>query len=106
MAAVTITIRQTEEYRRWFDRLRDEAAKARILARLRRVSAGNLGDARAVGGGVSELRIDHGPGYRIYFTRRSDQLVLLLTGGDKSRQRADIERAQRLAAALEADDGD
>jgi putative addiction module killer protein len=106
MAAVTITIRQTEEYRRWFARLRDEAAKARILARLRRVSAGNLGEAKSVGGGVSELRIDHGPGYRIYFTRRSDQLVLLLTGGDKSRQRADIERAQRLAAALEADDGD
>jgi putative addiction module killer protein len=106
VAAVNITIRQTNEYRRWFGALRDNRAKARILARLRRVSAGNLGDARAVGGGVSELRIDYGPGYRIYFTRRGGQVVLLLTGGDKSRQEADIARAQRLASALEVENGD
>lgn len=106
MPATIITIRQTDEYRRWFNGLRDDRAKARILARLRRLSTGNVGDTKHVGAGVSELRIDYGPGYRIYFARRGEQVVLLLTGGDKSRQQADIARAHRLAATLEIQDGD
>jgi putative addiction module killer protein len=101
--SVPIHILQTAHYARWFASLRDQRAKARILARLRRVSLGNIGDAKALGGGIGELRVDYGPGYRIYFARRGASLVLLLTGGDKSRQQADIEQARILAAAWEAD---
>lgn len=93
-----IEVLQTATYARWFARLRDERAQSRILARVRRLSLGNFGDAKPVGGGVSELRVDYGPGYRVYFTRRGAQLVLLLTGGDKSRQRADIAEAREIAA--------
>lgn len=92
------TIRQTEAYAGWFAGLRDHRAKDRIDARIRRLSLGNAGDTKPVGGGISELRIDYGPGYRVYFTQRGAQIILLLTGGDKSRQRADIVRAQQLAA--------
>lgn len=97
-------IRQTDAYRRWFDGLRDPQAKARILVRLRRLSFGNLGDVKPVGGGISELRIDYGPGYRIYLAQRGSALVLLLTGGDKRRQQDDIARARTLAAQWEPDD--
>lgn len=100
-----LTILQTADYRHWFARLKDERAKARINARIRRLSLGNAGDARSVGAGISELRIDYGPGYRIYFTRKGAALMLLLTGGDKSRQQADIARARALAATWEPDDG-
>jgi putative addiction module killer protein len=93
-------IRQTETYERWFVRLRDAQARARILARIRRLSLGNPGDMAPVGGGVSELRIDSGPGYRVYFVEHGPGVVVLLAGGDKSSQRRDIERAIRLARGL------
>ena len=89
--------RQTRRYTDWFARLRDQRAKARVLARLRRFTLGNPGDVRAVGDGVQELRIDYGPGYRVYFMRLGDVVVVLLAGGDKSTQQADIEAAKRLA---------
>ena len=98
-----IAVRQTATYARWFAALRDVRAKARIDARIRRLSLGNLGDAKSVGGGVSELRVDYGPGYRIYFAQRGTTLVLLLTGGDKSRQQADIAQARALAAEWKAE---
>jgi putative addiction module killer protein len=98
-----IVILQTPIYARWFASLRDARAKGRIDARVRRLKLGILGDAKSVGGGVSELRVDYGPGYRIYFARRGNTLVLLLTGGDKSRQRADIAKARDLAAQWEAE---
>jgi len=92
-----IHIEQTEAFATWFSRLKDRTARARILVRLRRLSLGLVGDARSVGFGVSELRIDHGPGYRVYFTWRGAACVLLLAGGDKSTQVEDIRRAQALA---------
>ena len=93
--------RQTESFAKWFEALRDVRAKSRIAARIVRIEAGNFGDCRSVGKGVSELRIDMGPGYRVYFTRHGSALVILLCGGDKSGQRQDIERAIALAAELE-----
>ena len=81
-------------YNRWFESLRDERAQSRIIARLRQVRAGNLGDCKSVGEGVVELRIDVGPGYRLYCGRSGVTLVVLLCGGDKSTQTQDIERAK------------
>ncbi|MCY4133179.1 MAG: type II toxin-antitoxin system RelE/ParE family toxin [Nitrospira sp.] len=95
-----IEIRQTDVYARWFRRLRDSQARARINTRIRRLSLGNPGNVRAVGEGVSELRIDYGPGYRVYFVRRGQSLALLLAGGDKSTQDQDIEKAHNLAREL------
>jgi putative addiction module killer protein len=89
--------RQSSIYRDWFNRLRDHQAKARIDARVRRLSMGNAGDAKSVGSGVSELRIDQGPGYRVYFTRRGKTIIVLLCGGDKRTQQGDIERAIQIA---------
>ncbi|WP_119418073.1 type II toxin-antitoxin system RelE/ParE family toxin [Desertibaculum subflavum] len=85
-------------FTRWLDGLRDRQGRAVILARLARVEAGQFGDAKPVGGGVSELRIAFGPGYRVYFARRGATIVLLLAGGDKSSQARDIARAKRVAA--------
>jgi len=94
-------LRQTEEFRDWLDELGDRRAQVRIAARLRLVEAGSLGDWGPVGRDVSEMRVDFGPGYRLYFTRRHDVLIVFLAGGDKSSQKRDILRAQRIARQLE-----
>ena len=96
-----IEIRETDVYHEWFETLKDKRVKARIDIRIRRVSLGNYGDVRPVGKGVSELRIDYGPGYRVYFLRRGNIVVILLCGGDKSTQATDIRLAQELAEALD-----
>ncbi|MFN0074794.1 MAG: type II toxin-antitoxin system RelE/ParE family toxin [Chloroflexota bacterium] len=95
-----IEIRQTEVYALWFDNLRDRQARARIDVRIRRLSLGNPGDVRPIGEGVSELRIDYGPGYRVYFVQRGQTLVVLLAGGDKRTQRRDIETALEVARGI------
>ena len=97
---VVVEIRQTEVYARWFRRLRDRLARVRIDSRIRRMSLGNFGDVRPVGEGVSEIRIDYGPGYRVYYTQRGQALVVLLAGGDKDSQDRDIQRALELARGL------
>jgi len=97
---VTIEIRQTKSYQKWFARLQDRQARARIDVRIRRLSLGNPGDVRPVGEGISELRIDYGPGYRIYYIQRGQQLVILLAGGDKDSQDRDIQTAKELARGL------
>jgi putative addiction module killer protein len=96
-----LELRQTEEFERWLNRLRDDAARAKILVRLRRLAQGNPGDVRPVGGGVSELRVDHGPGYRVYFAQRGAVLILILCGGDKRTQQRDIRRAIEILGELE-----
>jgi putative addiction module killer protein len=95
-----IEIRKTENYVDWIDNLRDHQARARVLARIERLALGNPGDVKPVGEGVSELRIDFGPGYRVYFMKRGREIVILLAGGDKSTQPADIRVALRLARNL------
>ena len=95
-----LEIRKTEIYVQWLDELRDIRARARIQVRVERLAAGNAGDVRPVGEGVSELRIDYGPGYRVYFTKRGRDVVILLAGGDKNSQAADIKTALRLARNL------
>jgi putative addiction module killer protein len=95
------TLRQTEEFQRWLDELKDFRAQVRIAARLRLVEAGNLGDWKAVGHEVSEMRVDVGPGYRLYFTRRGNVIIVMLAGGDKSTQSRDIKRAKRILNELE-----
>ncbi|GFE86734.1 type II toxin-antitoxin system RelE/ParE family toxin [Steroidobacter agaridevorans] len=92
-----LDIFRSESFDRWLRELRDPRARARIEARILRLSRGNPGDVKPVGSGVSEMRIDHGPGYRVYFTRRGELVVLLLCGGDKRTQQADIERAMEIA---------
>ncbi|MBI5740516.1 MAG: type II toxin-antitoxin system RelE/ParE family toxin [Nitrospirae bacterium] len=95
-----IEIRQTDIYAEWFSRLRDRQARARIDARIRRLSLGNPGDVKPVGEGVSELRIAYGPGYRIYYKQRGKELVILLAGGDKRTQDKDIKTALQLAQSI------
>ena len=92
-----IEIRQTDAYVAWFEHLRDNLAKTRILIRIRRVSLGNFGDVKPVGEGVSELRIDYSAGYRVYFIRKGERLVVLLGGGDKRTQPRDIQKAIALS---------
>nr|WP_281410086.1 type II toxin-antitoxin system RelE/ParE family toxin [Phyllobacterium myrsinacearum] len=93
-------IEKTDTFLDWFDGLRDQRARARIAKRLDRLIEGNPGDVKAVGDGVSELRIDYGPGYRIYYIERKSILIILLCGGDKSTQDRDIKRAQTMAIIL------
>jgi putative addiction module killer protein len=100
-----IEVRQTSRFSERLAGLRDGRARARIAERIRRLAGGNPGDTRAVGDGVGELRIDYGPGYRVYFVRRGAELVVLLCAGDKSTQQRDIARAKELAAEV-FDDGD
>lgn len=92
-----LEIIQSETFRRWLSRLHDRQAVARINARIRRLSAGNVGDVKPVRNGISELRIDYGPGYRLYFIRHGLSVVVLLAGGDKHSQEADIARAIAIA---------
>jgi putative addiction module killer protein len=98
-------LKQTENFRKWRTRLKDLRARALIAARLDRLAFGHVGDVKPVGEGVSELRITHGPGYRIYFQRRGKILIVLLCGGDKSSQAKDIETAKRLAKEWSEEDG-
>ena len=92
-----IKVLQTETFRRWLGRLRDDRAVVSIATRLERIARGNIGDVRPLGGGVSELRTTSGPGYRLYFIRRGAEVIVLLCGGDKGSQSRDIERAKRMA---------
>ncbi|MDZ7842152.1 MAG: type II toxin-antitoxin system RelE/ParE family toxin [Gammaproteobacteria bacterium] len=94
-------LRQTDVFAKWLKGLRDRRAKARILAKLESVRLGNLGDTKPVGGGVQELRVHTGPGYRIYYIREQKFVLLLLCGGDKSSQTRDIERAERILIELD-----
>jgi putative addiction module killer protein len=93
-------IRKTETFAQWLDGLRDVRARARVQVRIERLAAGNAGDVEPVGEGVSELRIDYGPGYRMYFKKHGREVVILLAGGDKRTQSADIKTALRLARNL------
>lgn len=95
-----LEIRKTEGYAKWIDSLADIRARARILVRVERLAAGNPGDVKPVGEGVSELKIDYGLGYRVYFKQKGQELVILLAGGDKSSQAKDIKLALILARNL------
>lgn len=95
-----IEIRKTEHFVNWLDNLRDIQAKARVMVRIERLASGNAGDVKPVGEGVSEMRINYGPGYRVYFIQRGSELIILLAGGDKSSQSRDIKAAVRLAQNL------
>jgi putative addiction module killer protein len=97
------TVYQTPEFADWLDDLKDVRAQVRIAARLRQAEAGNLGDHKNLSGALSEMRLDIGPGYRLYFTRRDRILVVMLMGGDKSTQERDIAKARRLLNSLELD---
>lgn len=88
---------QSETFKQWLLGLKDRTARARILIRIKRIETGNLGDVKPVGEGMSELRIDHGRGYRLYFMQREQRVIILLCGGDKSTQMRDIDRARMIA---------
>jgi len=94
-------IRKTEVFGKWLDGLKDIRARARVLVRIQRLEAGNPGDVKPVGSGVSEMRIDYGPGYRVYFCQQGNEIVILLAGGTKKTQTNDIKRAIQLSQNLE-----
>jgi putative addiction module killer protein len=100
-----IELKQTETFRKWRIRLKDERIRALIASRLDRLAYGNAGDAKPVGAGIGELRIDYGPGFRIYFKKRGNTIIILLCGGDKSTQAKDIQTARRLAAEWSEENG-
>jgi putative addiction module killer protein len=100
-----ITLRQTDTFLKWQSLLRDQTAKALIAARLLRLANGLAGDVRPVGGGISELRIHHGPGYRLYFQKRGQTVIVLLCGGDKSSQDRDIAKAKQIALEWSDENG-
>ncbi len=93
-------IRKTDVFAKWIDNLKDIRAKAKVLVRIERLTMGNLGDVKAVGKNISELKISYGPGYRIYFKQHGNKLIILLAGGDKKSQQKDIKTAQELADNL------
>lgn len=95
-----LEVQRTEFFNKWLAGLKDEKAKAKIAIRIDRLALGNKGDVKPVGEGVSEMRINHGPGYRVYFMRRGKSVVVLLAGGDKKSQDKDIKSAQRMANEL------
>ncbi len=95
-----IEIRKTDNFVKWIDGLQDIRARARILVRIERLKAGNPGDVKPVGEGISELRIDYGPGYRVYFKRIGQKVIILLAGGDKNTQHKDIKTAISLSRNL------
>ncbi len=95
-------IEKTDIFDAWLKNLKNDRAKAKILTKLKLITLGNLGDHKFVGAGVSEIRIDYGPGYRLYYTRRRNSIILLLVGGSKSSQKRDIAKAQKLREELEA----
>lgn len=96
-----ITIQQTERFAKWLSELKNLTAKIQILRRLKRIEGGNLGDTKSVGDGVHEIRIHTGPGYRIYYTYQGEEIIFLLSGGDKDSQDADIVRAKEIAKEIE-----
>jgi putative addiction module killer protein len=89
-------VRKTDEFEKWFKGLRDTNARARVSIRIDRIKLGNLGDAKGLGDGLMELKIDYGPGYRLYCAKRGNTIILLLIGGNKSTQAKDIEKAKKL----------
>lgn len=95
-----LEIRKTDAFVQWLDGLRDIHARARVLARIERLAGGNPGDVKPVGEGISELRIDYGPGYRVYYKKQGREVIILLAGGDKRSQVSDIKAALRLARNL------
>jgi len=94
------TILTTDEFDRWLAKLRDRQARMKVAARMTSIEQGNLGDAKSVGGTVSEIRINYGPGYRLYYTRKGLEIIVLLVGGDKSTQQRDIDRAIKLVGKI------
>ena len=101
-----IEVCQSEAFASWLGDLNDERARAKIAVRIRRLSLGNFGDVKPVGEGVSEARIDYGPGYRLYFVRRGKEVIVLLCGGDKRTQAEDIKSAKAMAKQLKSEDDD
>ena len=100
-----VDVVRSSTFERWLRNLKDRRAAARVLVRIQRLAAGNPGDVKPVGGGISELRIDYGPGYRVYYLREGDRMILLLCGGDKSSQSADIATAHDIARQWRTDQG-